>query len=183
MTARPPRSCFSPPVFLSVSERQLGEKLVRSFALRIVVVLLATVVLALPAQAQRRRMSGGRAVAAERPQVGAHIGYNFDFSEAVIGAQATFPVARQVDLYPSFDFYTVSGGSLWAVNLDGRFKPPMRSAYATLYVGAVEIVAHMGAHLRTLRRHRPPAAHAAALRLRRYRQDDGHEQRDHTPQC
>jgi len=118
---------------------------VRSFALRIVVVLLATVVLALPAQAQRRRMSGGRAVAAERPQVGAHIGYNFDFSEAVIGAQATFPVARQVDLYPSFDFYTVSGGSLWAVNLDGRFKPPMRSAYATLYVGAGLNIMHTSA--------------------------------------
>ena len=117
----------------------------RLFALRSVIALLVTVVFALPAHAQRRRMSGGRAVAAERPQIGAHVGYNFDASQALIGAQASFPIVPQIDLYPSFDFYTVSGGSLWALNFDARFRPRIASPYATFYVGSGLNLSHASA--------------------------------------
>lgn len=106
----------------------------RSLALRIVVALVVTAVLALPAHAQRRRMRGGRATASTRPEIGAHVGYNFDADNGLVGAQASFPITPQVDLYPSFDYYTVSGATEWALNVDGRLRPIRASRY--WYVGS-----------------------------------------------
>lgn len=79
-----------------------------------------------------RGASAARAVA-NAPRLGAHIGYNFDIEEVLLGAQAAFPIAPAFDLYPSFDFYLVGGGSLWALNLDARYRPPTR--FGALYVG------------------------------------------------
>lgn len=89
-------------------------------------------VLALPLQAQRRTAT--RSTAAYGTRLGPHIGYSFDAEEALLGAQAVFPVAPAFDLYPSFDLYLVSGGSLWALNFDARYRPPMRASVAA-YVG------------------------------------------------
>lgn len=103
-------------------------------AIRIVIALVGIIVVAAPAQAQRRRMRGGRAVLVGRsPEVGAHLGYNFDLDETAIGAQASFPVEPSIDFYPSFDYYTVSNGTVWALNFDLRWRPP--STYGAWYVG------------------------------------------------
>ena len=71
--------------------------------------------------------------AAAPPRLGAHVGYNFDIDEGLLGAQAAFQIAPSFDLYPSFDFYLVSGGSLWALNFDARYRPPTR--FGVFYVG------------------------------------------------
>jgi len=85
-----------------------------------------------PVEAQRRPAArpAARATVGYRPRVGAHLGYNFDVKEGLAGAQAAFPVAPAFDLYPSFDLFFVSGGSLWALNFDARYRPPMRAAVA-----------------------------------------------------
>lgn len=115
----------------------------RTLVLKIVVALLVTAVVAMPAHAQRRRMRGGRAMASTRPEVGAHLGYNFDADNAVIGAQASFPITPQVDLYPSFDYYTVSNATEWALNFDARLRPIRASRY--WYVGSGLNVLHVSA--------------------------------------
>jgi hypothetical protein len=71
--------------------------------------------------------------AAAPPRLGAHLGYNFDVEEGLLGAQASFQIAPAFDLYPSFDFYLVSGYSLWALNFDVRYRPPTR--FGAFYVG------------------------------------------------
>ncbi len=103
-------------------------------AIRITLALVGMIVVAAPAQAQRRRMRGGRAVLVGRgPEIGAHVGYNFDLHDMAIGAQASFPVEPAVDFYPSFDYYTVSNRTEWALNVDLRWRPP--SAYRAWYLG------------------------------------------------
>jgi hypothetical protein len=71
------------------------------------------------------------------------VGYNFDAKAAVIGAQAALPVARQVDFYPSFDYYTVSNATEWGLNFDARIRPPGPYRYG--YLGAGLNVAHTSA--------------------------------------
>jgi hypothetical protein len=109
----------------------------KALALRIVVAFLAVAVVTNTADAQRRRVRRARARAAagsERPEFGGHVGYSFDAKAAIIGAQASIPVARQVDFYPSFDFYTVGTGTLWGLNFDARIRPPVSYRYG--YLGA-----------------------------------------------
>ncbi len=97
------------------------------FALRILVMFVALAIVATPAGAQRRRMRGARAGGAgvgEGPAIGGHLGYNFDVSNSVLGAQATFPIAPQIDFYPSFDYYTVPNVTEWGLNFDLKLRPP-----------------------------------------------------------
>ena len=61
---------------------------------------------------------------AQRSHIGPHAGYNFDFDEALIGAQAHLPLTRSVELYPSFDYYFVDGGKLLGFNGDLKFRAP-----------------------------------------------------------
>lgn len=93
----------------------------RAFLLAMVVLLLAGA-----AEAQRRG-------ALDRPRVGPHLGYNFDADALTLGVQATLPVTARIELYPSFDYYNVSPGTLWAINLDMKFRPPTR--LGAFYVG------------------------------------------------
>jgi hypothetical protein len=91
------------------------------------VVLLVAVTM--PAEAQRRgRMAG----ATPAPRAGAHVGYNLDVEEIVLGAQLGYPITAHVALYPSFDYYLVEG-SLWSLNLDLKLRP--RPGAGTLYFG------------------------------------------------
>jgi len=112
----------------------LRERRVRGLAVRIVFALVAVAVIAAPAEAQRRRMRGGRAVVSAGPEIGGHVGYNFDANNAVLGVQASFPLAPQVDFYPSFDYYTISNATEWGLNFDLKLRPP--SQYRYWYAGA-----------------------------------------------
>lgn len=90
--------------------------------------MLAIAVLAVvfpsAAHAQRRRAVARRAAITEKPEIGGHIGYNFDAKHMFVGAQGTVPIAPQVDFYPSLDYYTISGASEWGLNLDFKLRPP-----------------------------------------------------------
>ena len=97
---------------------------------RIVVVLVAAAVLTTPAHAQRRSGRSGRAaLAPSRPEIGAHLGYSFEFDQALVGAQASFPLSRQVEFYPSFDYFTGSGDQQWAMNFDLKLRSRARNQF------------------------------------------------------
>ena len=96
----------------------------KRFAVRLVIALAVVAMVAAPAHAQRRRMRGGRAVASGGPEIGGHVGYNFDVDDAIVGVQATFPLAPEIQFYPSFDYYTVSGATEWGLNFDLKLLPP-----------------------------------------------------------
>lgn len=106
----------------------------RSLVLRCAAFAVIAAFAAGPLAAQRRPAARTRpAATAPGPRLGPHIGYNFDIEEVLLGAQAIFPIAPAFDLYPSFDFFLVSGGSLWGLNFDVRYRPPTR--YGLLYLG------------------------------------------------
>ncbi len=91
--------------------------------LRCIVVVAALTAVAGEVNAQRR--PAARPAARSQPlspRLGGHFGYNFDADAALLGAQATFPLARQFDLYPSFDFYFTDGYSMWGLNVDVRYR-------------------------------------------------------------
>jgi len=96
----------------------------------VVVLLVALTASTADAQGYRRR----RAIVTQSgPAYGAHVGYNFDVNNLLIGAQLSWPFTPALALYPTFDYYFVSGGSLWALNFDLKYRPPTR--YGAWYVG------------------------------------------------
>ena len=99
--------------------------------LRITLVVLLCLLVASTADAQRRARR--RSVATPGPSYGAHLGYNFDAEAMLLGAQLSWPMTPQLDLYPTFDYYFVSPGSFWALNFDLKYRPPTR--YGAWYVG------------------------------------------------
>lgn len=95
--------------------------------------VVAGLVLAGAAQAQQRTASGAPYRPIDPIRVGGHLGYNFDVEQLALGAQATMPLTRMFEIYPSFDYYFVDVGSLWALNVDLKIRPtPTQRA---LYVG------------------------------------------------
>lgn len=76
----------------------------------------------------------GSVAQAQRPHIGAHLSYNFDAEKFGIGAQFSYPVARRIEIYPSFDYYFVDAGSLWQLN--GDFKYNLREEHNWFYLGA-----------------------------------------------
>ena len=98
---------------------------------RVLVVLLLIALTASTADAQRRTRR--RAIVNSGPSYGAHLGYNFDVDELLIGAQLTYPFTPDLAFYPTFDYYFVSGGSLWSLNFDLKYRPP--TTYRAWYVG------------------------------------------------
>ena len=97
---------------------------------RVVLLVLLIWLLAGTAAAQRRVARGALL---DRPRVGPHLGYNFDADALTLGVQATLPVTARIELYPSFDYYSISPGTLWGINVDMKFRPPTR--LGALYVG------------------------------------------------
>jgi len=114
---------------------------VRSFGWWTVVALLGLALGATAAQAQRR-VRRTRLVGSDPPRIGLHLGYNFDVDRALLGAQASLPLVPGFDFYPSFDYYFVPTGSLWAVNADLKYRPPTILGW---YVGAGLDIAHTSA--------------------------------------
>jgi hypothetical protein len=104
---------------------------VNRWSSRVMLVLLLLALTVSTADAQRRARR--RAVARTGVHDGAHLGYNFDVDELLLGAQLTWPLTPDIALYPTFDYYFVSGGSLWALNFDLKYRPPTR--YGAWYVG------------------------------------------------
>lgn len=78
---------------------------------------------------------GALSAQTSRSHVGPHLGYNFDAEELGIGAQLSVPVARRLEFYPSFDYYFVDPGSLWALNADLKYRVPTSARSDWLYVG------------------------------------------------
>jgi hypothetical protein len=48
-----------------------------------------------------------------------------------------------VELYPSFDYYNISPGAAWALNMDVKFRPPTRLGAS--YLGGGFNYLHAGA--------------------------------------
>ena len=109
--------------------------------LQVLVAVTAAALVVAPASAQRRGRASAAAV--ERPSYGAHLGYNFDASDLLLGAQLTYPITPRLALYPTFDYYFQSGGSLWALNGDVKFHPPTRAGY--FYFGGGLNIMHASA--------------------------------------
>lgn len=83
--------------------------------------------------AQRRTARGTATTPLDPVRLGPHLGYNFDADALLLGVQATMPLTQRVELYPTFDYYFISPGTLWALNADVKFRPPTR--LGALYVG------------------------------------------------
>jgi len=115
---------------------------VSRITLQVFVAVTAAALVVAPASAQRRGRASA-AAAVERPSYGAHLGYNFDASDLLLGAQLTYPITPRLALYPTFDYYFQSGGSLWALNGDVKFHPPTRAGY--FYLGGGLNIMHASA--------------------------------------
>ena len=113
----------------------------KQVALAIAFAALGIALVAVPGEAQRSRRVHALG-AGGGPELGGHIGYNFDVDALVLGAQASFPMQQQIAFYPSFDYYTVSGVTEWGLNLDLKVRPP-RSAF--LYLGGGLNLLHVSA--------------------------------------
>ena len=100
----------------------------RAAQLLFVLLLLAVTASIADAQRRYRRVSS----TTSGPRFGAHLGYNFDASKTLLGAQLSWPIVPALDLYPSFDLY-LGSGSLWALNFDAKYRPP--TTYRAWYVG------------------------------------------------
>lgn len=70
-----------------------------------------------------------------RLHLGPRVSYQFDLEEAALGVQFGAPLARNLEFYPSFDYYFVEPGSFWNLNADLKYRMPAESA-GWLYVGA-----------------------------------------------
>ncbi len=98
--------------------------------LKVTAALLLTVGMTATASAQTSRM-----------HLGPRVGYNFDAEALTVGAQLSVPVARHLEFYPSFDFNNVDVGSLYAINLDLKYRVATASA-DWLYLGTGLGIAH-----------------------------------------
>ena len=71
-----------------------------------------------------------------RPLLGPQAGlatHDFDF---FIGGQFSYPVANQIDVYPSLDIYFPGNNvSAWGLDAEVRYWPKLSKANAGLYVG------------------------------------------------
>lgn len=98
---------------------------------RVLLVFLLVALTASTAAAQRRARR--RAVTASGPTYGPHLGYNFDAEALLLGAQLSWPITPQLELYPTFDYYFTDPSAIWALNLDLKYRPPTR--YGAWYLG------------------------------------------------
>lgn len=89
--------------------------------------------------------TGAPALAAQtrNMHIGPRVSYNFDVERVAIGAQFGLPIANRLEFYPSFDYYLVDEGSLWALNGDLKYRVfPERPRW--LYIGAGVNLARAG---------------------------------------
>ncbi|MFN0181638.1 MAG: hypothetical protein ACKVZ0_22750 [Gemmatimonadales bacterium] len=89
----------------------------------IVAVFAATALAAGSAQAQTDRL-----------HLGPRISYQFDLEEIGIGLQLGVPIAKNLEFYPSFDYFLVDPGTFWNLNADLKYRLPDPSI-RWLYLG------------------------------------------------
>jgi hypothetical protein len=78
--------------------------------------------------------AGTAAAQGGRLHLGPRISYQLDLEEVAIGAQFGAPIARNLEFYPSFDYYLVDAGTLWNVNADLKYRIAAESI-EWLYLG------------------------------------------------
>jgi hypothetical protein len=76
----------------------------------------------------------GAAQAQARSHFGPQIGYNFDYEAVLLGAQFSAPIGRHLEFYPSFNYFFVNVGTVWALNADLKYRLPIENA-DWLYLG------------------------------------------------
>lgn len=90
----------------------------------LVAVLVAVFAIAGTAQAQSGRL-----------HLGPRLSYQFDLEEFGIGAQFSAPIARNLEFYPSLDYFFVDPGSFWNLNADLKYRIATENIN-WLYLGA-----------------------------------------------
>ena len=98
----------------------------KRWALQVLLVLALLVLVSSTADAQRRSRRRAGAAVNSGPTYGAHLGYNFDVDDLLLGAQLSWPFTPDLSFYPQFDYYFVNDGSLWDFNFDLKWRPPTR---------------------------------------------------------
>ncbi|HUG27403.1 MAG TPA: hypothetical protein VMK53_03830 [Gemmatimonadales bacterium] len=66
--------------------------------------------------------------------LGPRASYQFDLEKIGLGAQLSVPIARQLEFYPSFDYFFVDVGSFWNLNADLKYRIATRDIN-WLYLG------------------------------------------------
>jgi len=97
---------------------------------RLVTLLALSVAFAGTAQAQHGRV-----------HLGPRVSYHFDAEKAGLGVQLGAPIARQLEFYPSFDYFLVENGTIWNLNADLKYRVPAESI-EWLYFGGGLNIAH-----------------------------------------
>jgi hypothetical protein len=69
----------------------------------------------------------GAPLAAQQAHMGGRTGVRVDTDDLFVGAHLTAPLARRVDLYPSFDIFFPDRGSMIGINGDVRLRLPTGS--------------------------------------------------------
>ena len=77
--------------------------------------------------------------AQERSHLGPQLGYNFDAEAVVIGAQFSAPIGTHLEFYPSFNYFLVDVGTLWALNADLKFRVPAEGIDWLYFGGGVNL--------------------------------------------
>jgi hypothetical protein len=70
----------------------------------------------------------------ERSHIGPRVSYQFDLEEIGIGGQFGARIGRQLEFYPSFDYFFVDNGSFWQLNADLKYGI-VSEAINWLYLG------------------------------------------------
>jgi len=110
-----------------------------NFSRHALLVALATLVVTSTATAQRTRQSA-------RPLLGPQAGFATNSFDFLVGAQFSYQVAPQFDIYPSFDLYFPGGpGNAWSLNANGRWWPRLNMPNPGLYVGGGLGITHVSA--------------------------------------
>ncbi|HEV8197497.1 MAG TPA: hypothetical protein VGP87_12705 [Gemmatimonadales bacterium] len=100
---------------------------------RIATVLVLASVAAGAAQAQTHRL-----------HIGPRVSYQFDYEKLGLGGQFSVPVMKQLEFYPSFDYFFVDVGSAWNLNADLKYRFATESI-KWLYAGGGLAIAHRSA--------------------------------------
>lgn len=78
--------------------------------------------------------AGGAQAQTGAMHLGPRVSYQFDLEEFGVGAQLSAPIARNLEFYPSFDYYFVDVGSFWNINADLKYRIATRDIN-WLYLG------------------------------------------------
>lgn len=87
--------------------------------------------------------AGGLQAQTGAMHLGPRVSYQFDLEEVGIGAQLGVPIARNLEFYPSLDYFFVDVGSFLSLNADLKYRIATRDIN-WLYLGGGLNVARRG---------------------------------------